>query len=70
MVEVFKTNVQGVDESKMIIQQLLAHLPDSKINFDLDDCDYILRVESLCTATESIISTVQSMGYQCVELVD
>lgn len=70
MVEVFKTNVQGVDESKMIIQQLLAHLPDSKINFDLDDCDYILRVESLYTSTQNIIALVQSMGYQCAELVD
>ncbi len=70
MVEVFKTNVQGVDESKMIIQQLLVHLPGSKINFDLDDCDYILRVESLDACTQNIISLVQSMGYHCVELLD
>ena len=46
MVEVFKTNVQEVDDANKIIQKLLEHFPNYKINFDLDDCDKILRIES------------------------
>lgn len=44
--EVLRTNVQKNNEAKQIIQDLLKHFPDSKINFDLEDCDKILRVES------------------------
>lgn len=43
--EVFKTNVHEPDESKLLVQILLEWFPQSKINFDLEDCDKILRVE-------------------------
>ena len=52
MVEVFKTNVQEADESDKIILKLLEHFPDSQINFDLDDCDKILRFEANLIETE------------------
>jgi hypothetical protein len=45
MVEVFKTNVQQVDEAERIIQDLKVNFPNYKTNFDLSDCDNILRVE-------------------------
>lgn len=45
MVEVFKTNVQQVDEAEIIIQDLKVNFPNYKTNFDLSDCDNILRVE-------------------------
>lgn len=69
MVEVFKTDVEGVDESKTIIQKLIEHLPGNKINFDLDDCDNILRVEHPSISTEKIISLLNSYGYRCEVLV-
>jgi hypothetical protein len=49
MVEVFKTNVEELKASKQIIQVLLEQFPSHKINFDLDDCDKILRVGVLIT---------------------
>ncbi|MES2516626.1 MAG: hypothetical protein V4585_00880 [Bacteroidota bacterium] len=63
MVEVFKTNVQKINESKKIIWILLEHFPESKINFDLSDCDRILRVESEVTFSEKVIEILTSNGY-------
>lgn len=69
MVEVFKTNVQEVAESKKIIGQLLEHFPQNKINFDLSDCDKILRIEGENICTESITQLLSSIGYYCEVLL-
>ncbi|MFH0864628.1 MAG: hypothetical protein V1904_00430 [Bacteroidota bacterium] len=45
-VEVFKTNVCDRADAESIIGQLSLQQPESQINFDLEDCDHILRVES------------------------
>ena len=44
MVEGFKTNAEELKASKQIIQVLLEQFNSHKVNFDLDDCDKILRV--------------------------
>jgi hypothetical protein len=46
MVEVFKTNVQHADHAKMLIEEIHATFRNYTANFDLEDCDRILRVES------------------------
>ncbi len=69
MVEVFKTNVEEVELSERLIQQLIAQFPDSLINFDMDDCDKILRVEAACVAPEKIIQILNSNGYSCEVLI-
>lgn len=46
MIEVFKTNVQKAAQSRLMIKLLKVHFPASQINFDLDDCDKVLRIES------------------------
>jgi hypothetical protein len=69
MVEVFKTNVQDIAESKRIVGELLVHLPGNRINFDLSDCDRILRVEGEDIPIETIIQLVSSVGYYCEVLV-
>ena len=45
MIEVFKTNVEKTNDADKMVRLLLEHFPQSKINFDLHDCDKILRVE-------------------------
>ena len=45
MVEVFKTNVQKKAQSKMLLCILSEAFPSFKFNFDLSDCDKVLRVE-------------------------
>ena len=45
VVEVFKTAVASSSEAALVLQILKAHFPSCRINFDLQDCDRILRIE-------------------------
>ena len=69
MVEVFKTNVQTVDESKLVLGILTVNFPELIINFDLDDCDKILRVQGKNIWIEKVIELVNSNGFYCEVLV-
>jgi hypothetical protein len=68
VVEVFKTNVQKEVETSYIIAVILNQFPDYKINFDLEDCDKILRVEGVGLEPKNIIDHVNCLGYTCVKL--
>jgi len=46
MVEIFKTNVEEVSMASIIVEKLHQEFPAYRINFDLNDCDRILRVET------------------------
>ena len=65
IVEVFKTNVAEVELSELLIRQLENQFPDSLINFDMDDCDKILRVEAPAVLPEKVIQILNSNGYSC-----
>ncbi|MBB5397437.1 hypothetical protein [Mucilaginibacter sp. AK015] len=65
MIEVFKTNVQEGDRSRMLIKKLSEHFPASKINFDLEDCDKILRVEGNDFCAHHIIELLKLNGHYC-----
>jgi len=65
MVEIFKTNVEKKEESFIMIQKLQTYFPGYKINFDLDDCDRILRIEYREIPVEEIIGLLGQYGYQC-----
>jgi hypothetical protein len=65
MVEVFKTNVRSTRKAKLIIQKLEEEFPNHKINFDLSDCDKILRVQGNNILERKIISIVTSLNYNC-----
>ena len=65
MIEVFKTNVRKQSEAKRVVAVLLKHFPCSKINFDLDDCDKILRVEGDAFVVERVMNLVKENGYYC-----
>ena len=69
MVEVFKTNVQKKTQSKMLLCILSEIFPSSKINFDLSDCDKVLRVEADNIETLKIMILVKDYGYRC-EILD
>ena len=68
MVEVFKTNVALQYQSEVLVLELLAHLPGSKINFDLDDCDRILRIEANHVPQTRIVEIMTANGYLCTPL--
>ncbi len=65
IVEVFKTNVLKEDEAKDLIAKLSSHFPQCRINFDLQDCDKILRVEGKQILPEKIVEVINGNGYQC-----
>lgn len=44
-VEIFKTNVSNQQLANKIISDLNQLYPEYRFNFDLEDCDRILRVE-------------------------
>lgn len=72
MVEVYKTNVTNQKQANKIIRKLNEKFPDYKINFDLEDCDNILRVESLHAEfeTKNIIQLIRSFGFNIEPLTD
>lgn len=70
MVNIFKTNVQSQQEADYIVDQLLKEYPKTQINFDLYDCDKILRVEGikLEKISSGLVEQVRELGYFCDEL--
>ena len=68
IVEVFKTNVQKEADKNYVIAVIQSQFPDYKINFDLEDCDKILRVEGIDLQCDNIIDYVNCLGYTCIRL--
>jgi len=69
MVEIFKTSVQDITQSEEMIEKLYSQFPDHMINFDLEDCDNILRVEYSVIENEKIIALLNLHGYHCEALL-
>jgi hypothetical protein len=65
VVEVFKTNVQKDEQARQLVKKLLTHFPHCKINFDLQDCDRILRVAGKQISPDKVIELINTSGYQC-----
>ncbi len=68
MVEVFKTNVENKAIADSIVKCLSLQFPNSIINFDLEDCDKILRIENCSIETKEIIQTIKQKGFYCEAL--
>jgi len=64
MVEVFKTDVEEDSQAEALISLLNSYLPNCRINFDLDDCDKILRIEGFVIAKE-IERILKQEGFEC-----
>ena len=69
MVEAFRTNVQKKAESKMLLSVLSEAFPSFKINFDLSDCDKVLRVEGDNMEALRIMILLKEYGFRC-EVLD
>lgn len=70
MVNVYKTNVRNHKQATFVVQVLNERLPGRVINFDLEDCDKILRVEGRENDSPSVIALVNQIGFHCDELPD
>jgi len=65
MVEVFKTNVKHRELAEQLTSILRDRFAFFKINFDLEDCDKILRVEGKKICVETIIEILSTHGLEC-----
>ena len=68
MIYVFKTSVESEQDIQKLKSGLDKLLPQAKWNFDLDDCDNILRIDSHTEQTSAVITLLQYIGYDCEEL--
>ncbi|MEO5893456.1 MAG: hypothetical protein ABIQ31_24600 [Ferruginibacter sp.] len=72
MIEVFKTNVRRRGHAKMLLEQIHRSFAHYKANFDLADCDKILRVKSSAGAIQSscLVDLLKSFGFHAEVLPD
>ncbi|WP_276503447.1 hypothetical protein [Terrimonas pollutisoli] len=72
MVEVFKTDVCDPVDAGVLIDAIRNVFPGYKVNFDLQDCDHILRIESCANAvlTVPVIRLINQFGYTAEVLPD
>lgn len=72
MVEVFKTNVEDSSHADLLVEQIHKTYTHYRANFDLEDCDKILRVESKISEIEPspLINLLNEFGYDAEILQD
>lgn len=68
MIHVFKTSVKNKAQIKKLKPVLDLNFQDIKWNFDLEDCDKILRIESKKNITKKVITLLRSCHFDCIEL--
>jgi len=68
MIFIFKTNVDSIAKVKKVSPKLNQLFPNSKWNFDLEDCDNILRFESKEDIMEKVIFLLKVIGFECEAL--
>ncbi len=69
-VEIFKTSVRTFRDAEKLVNFLLLRFPHYKVNFDLDDCDRILRIETTQNDIDKnqISNLLKNHGYDCFSL--
>jgi hypothetical protein len=72
MVEVFKTDVESTDHARILVDHIHKTFSGYRANFDLQDCDRILRVSSAhpIIDTDGLIDLLDELGYHAEILSD
>ncbi|EHQ26098.1 hypothetical protein Mucpa_1955 [Mucilaginibacter paludis DSM 18603] len=65
MIEIFKTNVENKQEVAVVIDLLRMYYQHAEINFDLEDCDRILRIKGEGFCVENVIKILANNGFEC-----
>ena len=68
MIEIFKTNVTDNQSALHIVNQIQNKIEGAKVNFDLDDCDNILRVEHSIIDVKMISQIISEIGFSAILL--
>ncbi|MDQ6844798.1 MAG: hypothetical protein M3Z92_10665 [Bacteroidota bacterium] len=72
MIEVFKTNVKERYHANMLVDQIHKTFKGHEANFDLDDCDNILRIKCTSGLVEPslLIHLLKDFGFHAEVLPD
>jgi hypothetical protein len=65
MIEVFKTNVNSRHHAQMLVEEIHSRFEGYSANFDLWDCDKILRIKSgdVLVEAEDIVNLLRQKGF-------
>jgi hypothetical protein len=69
-VEVYKTDVCSKEKAEALLRLLQITFPQIKFNFDLADCDKILRAQGAGINNAAIIRLMNSQQFFCEPLPD
>jgi hypothetical protein len=70
MIYVYKTSVKSQLEVNILKPHFVELIGVSNWNFDLEDCDNILRLEIENEIQFEVISLLKGLGFDCEELPD
>lgn len=65
-VEIFRTNVEDHQMANKIIAHFNHYYPDYRVNFDLDDCDNVLRIE--CSNSIDVVGVLSYAEINQIEM--
>lgn len=64
MIEIFATNIQSIKDARIVQGLISIVFPGLNVNFDLDDRDRILRVQSTAPIdANSIVGYIRNLGF-------
>jgi hypothetical protein len=65
MIEIFRTNITRQKDAERILNKIHSAFPGFEANFDLEDCDHILRIKSretlICQSTINML--IETLGF-------
>lgn len=67
-ISVFKTNVHLASQATMVTERLEQLYNPEIINFDLEDCDRILRMKIDSSQEGEVETTLNQLGFKCSAL--
>lgn len=67
-IEVYKTDVKTKKEAKYIVALLQFVISDCIMNFDIEDCNHILRIETNRDIKEMVYRVFNKNGFYCQKL--
>lgn len=62
MIEVFTTDIVAVQKAEQVLEKMQHFLPGTRINFDIEDCDHILRIEGQDFCVTEILQWLKCQG--------
>jgi len=68
MIYIFRTSVNTEKDVQKLKPYLNELLQQEKWNFDLDDCDKILRIDSRNEISKAVTKLMHITGFACEEL--